>query len=191
MKICFATNNANKLFEIKNLLADTSYEVQSLEAIGCKEALPETSDTIAGNSLQKAQYVFDNYQIACFADDTGLEVEALEGAPGIYSARYAGPQRSATDNNTLLLTNLKDEENRKARFKTVISYVCPEGFQQFTGIVNGKITESLSGTAGFGYDPIFLPDGFNRTFAEMDVVQKNQISHRALATRQLIDYLTR
>jgi len=190
MEICFATNNANKLFEIKKMLEDTSHQVLSLKDIGCEEDIPETSDSIEGNSMQKAQYVFDHYQVSCFADDTGLEVEALNGAPGIYSARYAGKQRNANDNNTLLLKNLQEKTNRNARFKTVISWITPNEIKQFTGIINGHILPKLKGNEGFGYDPIFQPNGYDISFAEMEVAQKNLISHRALATRKLIDYLT-
>ena len=189
MEICFATNNANKLSEVQQLLSDTPYKVVSLKDIGCTEDIAETADTIEGNSALKANYVFQHYHIPCFADDTGLEVAALAGAPGVYSARFAGPQRSAADNNALLLERLAGKADRSARFKTVISWVSEEGMQQFTGIVNGKILDSLTGTDGFGYDPLFLPDGFSQSFAEMSMEQKNVISHRALATREFIDYL--
>lgn len=190
MEICFATNNENKLFEIVHFLKNTPFQVKSLKDIGCHEDIAETADTIEGNSLIKAQYVFDNYQIPCFEDDTGLEVESLNGDPGIYSARYAGPQRSSQDNNQLLLQNLENSQNRQARFKTAISWVSETEKEQFIGIVNGEILSELKGIDGFGYDPLFRPKGFEKTFAEMDVTQKNTISHRALATRKLIDYLT-
>ncbi len=190
MKICFATNNANKIKEVQSFLKDTDYEIVSLKEIGCLEDIPETSDTIEGNSLQKAEYVFRKYHISCFADDTGLEVEALNGEPGVKSARFAGEQRSAADNNQLLLDRLEDQLNRSARFKTVITWITADGNQQFTGIVNGVILHSLTGKDGFGYDPLFKPTGFELSFAEMTMSQKNAISHRALATRQFIDYLT-
>lgn len=189
MEICFATNNANKLLEVQQLLAATSYKVVSLKEIGCTEDIAETADTIEGNSSLKANYVYQKYDIPCFADDTGLEVAALDGAPGVYSARFAGPQRSASDNNALLLERLQGKADRSARFKTVISWANDGQIRQFTGIVNGKILESLTGSDGFGYDPLFLPDGFSQSFAEMSMAQKNAISHRALATREFIDYL--
>ena len=189
MKICFATNNSNKLYEVRQLLASTPFEVVSLRDIGCTEDIVETADTIEGNSALKAEYVFRNYKLPCFADDTGLEVDALDGAPGVYSARFAGPQRSASDNNSLLLQRLQGATDRSARFKTVISWVNSEGLHQFTGIVNGKILTELAGTDGFGYDPLFVPDGFTQSFAQMTLEQKNRISHRALATRKFIDYL--
>ena len=190
MKICFATNNPNKINEVKDFLKGSRYEIVSLAEIGCAEDIPETSATIEGNSYQKAAYVFENYNIPCFADDTGLEVEALDGEPGVKSARYAGDQRDADDNNELLLRRLDGKSNRKARFKTVITWITPEGSQQFSGIVNGEILERYSGVGGFGYDPLFRPDGYEQTFAEMTMSEKNRISHRALATKSFIDYLS-
>jgi XTP/dITP diphosphohydrolase len=188
MNICFATNNAHKLEEIQAILGN-KFHVLSLEDIGCKEELPEERDTLEGNSLQKAEYVFQNYKVACFADDTGLEVEGLNGEPGVYSARYAGAQRNPEDNMDLLLKNLQDKRNRKARFRTVITLIQSEGTHQFEGIVEGTILEERKGKGGFGYDPIFLPTGFSNTLAEMSMEEKNQISHRARATQKLVEFL--
>jgi XTP/dITP diphosphohydrolase len=189
MKICFASNNEHKIAEIKHIAK--SYEIVSLKDIGCLEELPETRDTLEGNSLQKAEFVFDKYNIPCFADDTGLEVEALNNAPGVHSAHYAGPQRNSDNNIDLLLKNLQGKKNRRARFRTVISLV---GFEStpvlFEGIVDGTITMAKRGSSGFGYDPVFLPDGFTKTFAEMTLAEKNTVSHRALAVKKLEAYLT-
>ncbi|MFT4834456.1 MAG: XTP/dITP diphosphohydrolase [Marinoscillum sp.] len=191
MKLYFATHNPNKLKEIAKMLP-AGIELLGLADLGLTEDIPETSDTIEGNSLQKTQYVFDKHGVACFGDDTGLEVAALKGAPGVYSARYAGPQCDSNDNMNLLLENLKGEKKRSARFKTVITYINAKGeSKQFTGLANGVITETLSGKEGFGYDPIFLPDGKNKTFAEMPSYEKNKISHRARAFAQLIEYLNK
>ncbi|HTF17667.1 MAG TPA: RdgB/HAM1 family non-canonical purine NTP pyrophosphatase [Chryseolinea sp.] len=191
MTICFATNNLHKLEEVRHKVASLSITINSLSDIGCAEELPETQDTIPGNSLQKALYVFSNYGIPCFADDTGLEVDALNGAPGVYSARYAGPQRSSTDNIALLLNNLKGRNDRGAQFRTVITLVGinPEPLV-FEGIVRGEIGTTLRGSSGFGYDPVFIPDGHDRTFAEMSLTEKNQLSHRAIAVSKLISLLT-
>lgn len=188
MKICFATNNLHKLDEVRHLLG-SSIDLVGLKDIGCEEELPEEQDTLEGNSLQKAQYVFDNYGVSCFADDTGLEVDALDGAPGVYSARYAGEQRSSDDNIALLLKNLMDKDNRKARFRTVFTLVTPSITKQFEGIVEGEILESRRGNGGFGYDPIFLPEGMSQTMAELSMEAKNEISHRGRATRELVKYL--
>jgi XTP/dITP diphosphohydrolase len=191
MKLYFATHNPNKLKEIAKMLP-AGIELLGLADLGLTEDIPETSDTIEGNSLQKTQYVFDKHGVTCFGDDTGLEVAALKGAPGVYSARYAGPQCDSNDNMNLLLENLKGEKKRSARFKTVITYINAKGeSKQFTGLANGVITETLSGKEGFGYDPIFLPDGKNKTFAEMPSYEKNKISHRARAFAQLIEYLNK
>jgi XTP/dITP diphosphohydrolase len=191
MKLYFATHNPNKLKEIAKMLP-AGIELLGLADLGLTEDIPETSDTIEGNSLQKTQYVFDKHGVACFGDDTGLEVAALKGAPGVYSARYAGPQCDSNDNMNLLLENLKGEKKRSARFKTVITYINAKGeSKQFTGLANGVITETLSGKEGFGYDPIFLPDGKSKTFAEMPSYEKNKISHRARAFAQLIEYLNK
>ena len=188
MKIVFATNNANKIKEIQSLLPST-IEIISLESIGCHEEIPETADTIEGNSILKANYVTQKYGYDCFADDTGLEVEVLNNEPGVYSARYAGPQCLAEDNMKLLLKNLENKENRKAQFKTVITLNIKGEQLLFTGIAKGEITQNKSGNQGFGYDPIFRPENFQETFAEMSSELKNKISHRGKATQLLISYL--
>jgi XTP/dITP diphosphohydrolase len=189
MTLCFATNNKHKLEEVVPLLED-SFDLISLDQIGCTHELPETQKTISGNSFQKADYVFKHFNTPCFADDTGLEVEALNGAPGVYSARYAGDHRSSEDNINLLLQNLKGNQNRKARFCTIITLV---GMTRepvfFEGIIDGFIIEEKRGNTGFGYDPVFIPNGHNLTFAEMSLQQKNTVSHRAIATKKLIEYL--
>ncbi|MEQ8303264.1 MAG: non-canonical purine NTP diphosphatase [Cyclobacteriaceae bacterium] len=189
MKLCFATNNDHKLMEVREVLGD-SFEVLSLKDVGCEEELPEDADTIEGNSLQKAQYLFDHYNVNCFADDTGLEVQELNGEPGVYSARYAGAQRSSTDNIRLLLSKLEGKADRSARFKTVITLIEGGEVVQFEGIVNGVITEEERGAGGFGYDPIFLPDGYSKTMAEMTSAEKNAISHRGRAVQKLHAYLS-
>lgn len=188
MTLCFATNNVHKVNEIQALLGN-SFNLQSLIDIGCTEELAEDQDTIEGNSLQKAQYVFDKYKVACFADDTGLEVEALNGAPGVYSARYAGEQRNAGDNIRLLLKNLQGKENLNARFRTVVTLISEKGMHQFEGILNGVITFEPRGTQGFGYDPVFVPEGFTQTLAEFQLSAKNKISHRARAVQKLVLFL--
>ncbi|MCB0491825.1 MAG: non-canonical purine NTP diphosphatase [Cyclobacteriaceae bacterium] len=188
MELCFATNNQHKLDEVSQLLGD-SFKVVSLEAIGCTEELPEEQDTLEGNSLQKAKYVSDKFNISCFADDTGLEVEALDGAPGVYSARYAGEQRSSEDNMNLLLEKLVNQTNRKARFRTVITLILDNQTYQFEGIANGEILESKRGEKGFGYDPLFLPEGMNKSMAELTSTEKNAISHRGEAVRKLVAFL--
>ena len=203
-KIVFATNNQHKLEEIRSILGE-DFEVLSLSDIGCHEDIPETSDTLEGNAMQKAQYVFDKYGYACFADDTGLEVEALGGEPGIYSARYAaldGDDSISHDseaNMAKLLRKLEGIENRKARFRTVIALITNaplpigeemgERLQLFEGIVNGSIIKERRGGEGFGYDPIFQPEGYDKTFAELGNEIKNHISHRARAVQKLADYL--
>jgi XTP/dITP diphosphohydrolase len=188
MDICFATNNAHKLEEIKAILG-SNYQTVGLKDIGCHEELPEERDTLEGNSFQKAEYVFKKYNVTCFADDTGLEVHSLAGAPGVYSARYAGEQRSAEDNMNLLLKNLVGKTNRKAHFRTVITLIQPKGLHQFEGIVEGTILKERKGSGGFGYDPLFLPDGYTKTLAEMSMEEKNKISHRAQATQKLVEFL--
>ena len=189
MQLVFATNNKNKIKEIKSLLPD-SLEILSLDDINCYEDIPETSDTIAGNALQKAKHVFSNYGYNCFADDTGLEIESLNGEPGIYSARYAGAQRDANDNMEKVLANLTDKTNRNAHFKTVIALIIDGKETLFEGISKGEITTKKSGSEGFGYDPIFKPENHNITFSEMSLEEKNKISHRGRAVTQLINYLT-
>jgi XTP/dITP diphosphohydrolase len=189
IKLCFATNNSHKLEEVRHAIKH--FQIVSLEEINCFEELPETRDTLEGNSLQKAEYVFDKYKIPCFADDTGLEVEALNNGPGVYSARYAGPQRNAEDNIDLLHKNLLGKSNLNARFRTVISLVGLEPSPVlFEGIVSGSITLDRRGTSGFGYDPVFLPQGYAKTFAEMTMDEKNELSHRARAVKKLEAYLT-
>ena len=189
MKIIFASQNPNKLNEIQSQLAN--YDVVGLDPLLFSEELQETGATLDSNARQKAQQVWDKTHESCFADDTGLEVEALNSEPGVYSARYAGAQKDANDNMNLLLHNLSDKSNRKARFRTCIS-LCLDGiFYEFEGICEGEITLQKSGEKGFGYDPIFLPNGSKKTFAEMSLVEKARISHRGLAVAQLVDFLKR
>lgn len=188
MEICFATNNANKLREVRNLLG-SSFQILSLQDIGCETELPETHETLEENSLEKAEFVHQHYGISCFADDTGLEVKALNGAPGVYSARFAGPQKNSQDNINLLLEKLKDTDDRSAQFRTVVTLILENNTHFFEGIVQGQITEQLHGSGGFGYDPVFIPENYNISFAEMDLNQKNQISHRGIAIRKLVDFL--
>ncbi|KAF2334985.1 non-canonical purine NTP diphosphatase [Flavobacterium daemonense] len=188
MKLVFASNNKNKIKEIQSIL-NGSIELLSLEEIGCFEEIPETAETIEGNAILKANYVTEKYGYNCFADDTGLEVAALNGEPGVYSARYAGEQKNADDNMNKLLKALKGEENRNAQFKTVIALNLNGEQHLFTGLAKGKITLQKSGNYGFGYDPIFQPENYSETFAELSAEIKNKISHRAKATEQLIDFL--
>ncbi len=186
--LCFATNNRSKIAEIAQLVGD-SFKIVSLSDIGCSEELSETQDTLEGNAFEKAEYVWKNYGVSCFADDTGLEVEALQGAPGVYTARYAGPQRNPDDNMMLLLQNLQDKVSRRARFRTCIALILNGEKHLFEGIVHGHITEEKQGTAGFGYDPVFQPEGYTRTFAQMTMEEKGSISHRGEAVRKLIHFL--
>lgn len=188
MNLVFASNNQNKILEIQSIL-DGSIKILSLEDIGCNEEIPETADTIEGNAIIKADYVTKKYGYDCFADDTGLEISALNGEPGVYSARYAGEQRNSDDNMNKVLDALKDTSNRNAHFKTVIALNLNGKQHLFTGIANGKITQDKKGCQGFGYDPIFQPEGYEETFAELPLSVKNKISHRAKATQQLIDFL--
>lgn len=185
--IVFATQNPHKVREIQEMLP-AHFKIKSLAEIGCTEDIPETQPTIEGNAIQKAQYVHDHYGVNCFAEDTGLEVTALNGAPGVFTARYAGPQRDANDNMNLLLKNLKDKSDRSARFKTVIALILDGDIYTFEGIVEGQIAQKRSGSGGFGYDPIFLPEGQSQSFAEMDKAAKNAISHRGRAMAKLLDY---
>lgn len=189
MTICFATNNKHKLEEVRHIVSP-DHNIVSLDEINCFEELPETRDTLEGNSLQKAEYVFEKFNIPCFADDTGLEVEVLNGAPGVYSARYAGDHKNSEDNMALLLRKMSGQLNRKARFRTIITLL-GHGEQPvfFEGIINGQIINEKKGTTGFGYDPVFIPEGFERTFAEMTLEQKNTLSHRAIAVKKLGAYL--
>jgi XTP/dITP diphosphohydrolase len=189
MKIVFASNNTNKIKEIQLLLPPT-IQILSLEDIGCSEDIPETSNTIEGNAIQKANYITQNYGYDCFADDTGLEIDALGGEPGVYSARYAGEQRDANDNMDKVLTNLKDKSSRKANFKTVICLNLKGNQQLFTGIINGQIITEKKGANGFGYDPIFVANEYSETFAELTLEEKSAISHRGLAVKQLVDFLS-
>jgi len=187
-EIIFATNNQHKLEEITSITKD-KIKLLTLKDIGFDGDIPETSDTIKGNAIQKAVYIFDRFAKECFADDTGLEVEALDGAPGVWSARYAGENATYQDNVIKLLDALKGSTNRKARFKTVIALKNGEETINFEGIINGQIIETARGNSGFGYDPVFVPDGYDQTFAEMSSELKNTISHRALATIKLTKYL--
>jgi XTP/dITP diphosphohydrolase len=187
-EIIFATNNQHKLEEITTITKD-KIKLLSLKEIGFYEDIPETSATIQGNAIQKATYIFDRFAKECFADDTGLEVEALDGAPGVWSARYAGENATYQDNVIKLLDALKGTTNRKARFKTVIALKTNEETITFEGIINGLIIDTARGNSGFGYDPVFVPEGYEQTFAEMSSEQKNKISHRALATIKLTNYL--
>lgn len=188
-KLVFATNNRNKLIEVQAMLPD--YELLCLEDIGCTEEIPETADTLEGNALLKATYVKDRFGFDCFADDTGLEVTSLNNEPGVYSARYAGEEKDSNANMDKLLTNLSSESDRSARFRTVIALISNGKTHYFEGIVNGEILHSKQGNDGFGYDPIFQPEGFNVSFAEMTLQEKNKISHRARAVNALINYLNK
>jgi XTP/dITP diphosphohydrolase len=188
MKLVFATNNKNKILEVKQLLND-SIEIISLESIGCFEKIPETGDTIEENAIMKANYVTQKYGYNCIADDTGLEVDALNGAPGVFSARYAGEQRSSEDNMDKLLDALSNTTNRKAQFKTIIALNLNGRQHLFTGIARGEITLEKIGNQGFGYDPIFIPEGHTATFAQLSLEEKGLISHRGKATEQLINFL--
>ncbi|RYJ37298.1 Non-canonical purine NTP pyrophosphatase [Flavobacterium anhuiense] len=189
MNLVFASNNKNKIAEIQSMLPE-SIKILSLEDINCFEDIPETADTIEGNAILKADYVTQKYGYDCFADDTGLEVNALNGEPGVYSARYAGEQKNADDNMNKLLEALKNKENRSAQFKTVITLNLKGKQFLFTGIAKGEITQTKTGTNGFGYDPIFKPENFNETFAELPLATKNTIGHRGKAVKQLIDFLS-
>ena len=188
MKLVFASNNKNKIKEIQ-LLVPASIEIVSLEDIGCTEDIPETADTIEENAILKANYVTEKYGLNCFADDTGLEVEALNGAPGVYSARYAGEPKDDNNNMNELLFQLEKETNRNANFKTVIALNLNGKQELFVGIIFGKITREKVGTNGFGYDPIFVAEGYEKTFAELDMEEKSNISHRGIAVKQLITFL--
>ncbi|WP_166925996.1 non-canonical purine NTP diphosphatase [Flavobacterium poyangense] len=188
MNLVFASNNKNKIKEIQSILPDT-IKILSLEEIGCYEDIAETADTIEGNAILKADYVTKNYGYDCFADDTGLEVTALNGVPGVYSARYAGEHRDANDNMDKLLDALSDQSDRSAQFKTVITLNLKGEQHLFTGIVKGNITLTKAGSEGFGYDPIFQPENYTETFAQLPLEIKNKIGHRGKATQQLIDFL--
>jgi XTP/dITP diphosphohydrolase len=184
----FVTNNPNKLAEIKDIIGDR-FRILSLSDINCTDEIPEEQDTLVGNALQKAKYVYDKYKIDCFADDTGLEVDALGGEPGVYSARYAGENSSAEDNIKKLLRSLNIESNRNATFRTVIALILEGQEHFFEGTVDGKISENPNGLSGFGYDPVFIPNGFTDSFAQMPIDLKNKISHRSAALEKFLWFL--
>lgn len=188
MELVFATNNINKIKEVTAILKD-NISILSLDEINCKEEIPETSPTIEGNAIQKARYIFDKFGYDCFADDTGLEIDSLGGKPGVYSARYAGEKKNSLDNMNKLLVDLEGKTNRKAQFKTVIALILNGKVHTFEGIVRGTITEEKEGTKGFGYDPIFKPEGYSSTFAQMEAKEKNEISHRAIAIKKMADFI--
>ncbi|TRX71220.1 non-canonical purine NTP diphosphatase [Carboxylicivirga sp. M1479] len=188
MELVFATNNPNKLEEIQALIGN-QFKVLGLADIGFIEEIPETGDTLEENALQKSEYIFKKYKVNCFADDTGLEVDALNGEPGVYSARYAGEDKNADANMNMVLNKLGDSSNRKARFRTVISLIIKGKEFQFEGSVDGEILRVKTGGDGFGYDPIFKPTGFANSFAEMNLQEKNEISHRGRAMVKLIEFL--
>ncbi|MCZ8197624.1 MAG: non-canonical purine NTP diphosphatase [Flavobacterium sp.] len=187
MKLVFASNNQNKIKEIQ-LLVPNSIEIMSLKDIGCTEDIPETADTIEGNAILKANYVTEKYGFNCFADDSGLEIDALNGEPGVFSARYAGEPKDDSKNIDKVLKNLKDKTNKNANFKTVICLNINGKQHLFTGIVNGKIIENRVGDNGFGYDPIFVADGYSKTFAELSIEEKSTISHRGKAVKKLVEF---
>lgn len=188
--IVFATNNAHKLFEIKNIL-DKNFTIVSLNELGCYDDIPETGDTLEENATQKSHYIYERHNVNCFADDTGLEIEAINGEPGVYSARYAGEGKSFADNMNLVLEKLKGIKNRKASFRTIISLIIDGKEYLFEGKVEGTITEEKYGIQGFGYDPIFLPLGYSKTFAQLSIEEKNKISHRGLAVQKLVYFLNK
>ena len=188
MKLVFATNNPNKIKEVQSLIP-SHITLLSLKDIGCIEEVPETQLTIKGNAIQKVEYIKEQYGFDCFADDTGLEVAALNGEPGVFSARYAGEQRDANDNMNKLLNKLQDKPNRHAQFKTVVALHLNNKLQTFTGICEGVIASTKKGDSGFGYDPIFKPNGYDQTFAEMELSLKNKIGHRGKAVAELVGFL--
>ena len=188
MKLVFATNNKHKLDEMRAILGG-KVELLSLSDIDCHDEIPETADTLEGNALIKARYIFEKYGLSCFADDTGLEVDALDGAPGVYSARYAGENNDSVANVAKLLHNLTGKSCRDAQFRTVIALILNGEEKLFDGIVRGSISEECRGIGGFGYDPVFVPEGYTQSFAEMPAEQKNSISHRARAAAALNSYL--
>jgi XTP/dITP diphosphohydrolase len=189
MELVFASSNLNKVKEINAILDPIGIIVKSLADIGCTEEIQETGKTFRENALLKARFVYENYKKNCFADDSGLEVEALGGAPGVYSARYAGEPKNDANNMKKLLNELEGQRNRNACFRTVIALIIDEKVSFFEGIINGQITQQPIGKEGFGYDPVFMPEGYSKTFAQMDLEEKNRISHRAIATKKLIDFL--
>lgn len=187
-KLVFATNNAHKLTEVKALLAK-KYDVISLAELNCFDDIPETAETLEGNAFIKANYIHQKFGVDCFADDTGLEIEALNGEPGVYSARYAGKANNAVENMKKVLSKLGEHQNRKARFRTVMTLIIGGETHYFEGEVRGTIASTPKGENGFGYDPIFIPDNNTLSFAELDIATKNEISHRALAVKKLVAYL--
>lgn len=186
--LVFATSNPNKIKEANDLLP-ADLEVKGLKDIGCTEDVPETSPTIQGNALQKARYVFENYQVNCFSEDTGLEIDALNGEPGVFTARYAGEARDKEANMAKAIANLEGKSNRGAQFRTVVALIIDGKEHTFEGIARGTIAMQKQGTEGFGYDPIFIPEGFDRSFAQMTQAEKNEISHRGQAVRKLVEFL--
>lgn len=188
MKLVFATNNKHKLEEVCSILGN-KIEILSLSDINCFDEIDETAETLEGNALIKARYIYNKYNVNCFADDTGLEVESLGGEPGVYSARYAGEQNDSQANMNKLLQNLTGKKNRNAQFRTVIALIINGEEKLLNGIVKGTITEEKQGDSGFGYDPIFIPEGFSMSFAQMSSEEKNSISHRYRATKKLCEYL--
>lgn len=190
MELIFATHNQHKTNEARAIIGD-SFFIKNLKELGCFTEIPETADTLSGNALQKAKFVQENYGLNCFADDTGLEIEVLGNKPGVFSARYAGEHCSFQDNVDKVLKNMEGLSNRKACFKTVIALILDNQEYLFEGRINGKITEGTRGITRFGYDPIFIPDGYDSTFAELGDEIKNHISHRGIAMRKLMDFLTK
>ena len=188
INLVFATNNLHKVDEVKHKL-NGLFTIQTLQEIGCQEDIPETANTLEGNALQKARYLYEKYGCNCFADDTGLEVEALNNAPGVYSARYAGEAKNPDANMEKLLNELSGQPNKKARFRTVIALILDSKEYLFEGTVNGQILEKRQGNEGFGYDPIFLPDGYEKSFAQLSMAEKNAISHRGRAVEKLLAFL--
>lgn len=187
-KLVFATNNAHKLEEARAILGD-KVDIISLNELGCHEDIPETANTLQGNALLKVQYIYEHYHYDCFSDDTGLEIEALNGEPGVYSARYAGVDKDSESNMNKVLSKMKNEKNRKAQFRTVVALIIDGKHYSFDGIIKGEITNEKHGNSGFGYDPIFRPLESQFTFAEMPASEKNHISHRALALQKLSDFI--
>jgi XTP/dITP diphosphohydrolase len=188
MKLVFATQNENKAQEIQSLLPEY-FKIITLKDIRCFDEIPETAETLEGNSLLKASFISETYNLNCFADDTGLEIEALDNRPGVYSARYAGPEKSAAENINKVLLELVGKTERKAQFRTIITLILNKSTFTFEGIVRGEIISEKRGENGFGYDPIFVPDGALKTFAEMTLIEKNQYSHRARAFQKMIEFL--
>jgi len=188
MELVFATNNPHKLHEVQHLLGN-KITLKSLNEIGCKEEIPEDYDTLEENAIQKAEFIFNRYGLSCFADDTGLEIDALNGEPGVLSARYAGETKDSEENIKKVLRKLEGIENRTARFRTVIALIIDGKIHRFEGIVEGEILKEKHGYDGFGYDPVFRPQGFTQSFAEMPLSDKNKISHRAVATNKLVSFL--